>query len=208
MHDTVEHTHATGKWGGGTLTNLRCFVLDRCLVRRFSRRGSRITDLSMDYPPIICIVLRFGGNQKLKAPFSNDSCSSFRFPSPFPLSTLSFASPLLRLASCSFFFSSSFLIHELNTRKWSHGPFRSQHPLLRDVWFSITPRFRDSSRTPFHRAQDTLTYEKVRRRDEWNNLAFVTISSSSSSSFSSSSSSTSYSSSSFSPFARYFPFHC
>lgn len=36
-----------------------------------------------------------------------------------------------------------------DTQKWSHGPLRSQHPLLRDVWFSITPRSRESSRPSF-----------------------------------------------------------
>lgn len=49
------------------------------------------------------------------------------------------------------------------TQKWSHGPLKRQHPLLRDVWFSITPR---SYESPQSFSQDTrrLTYEKVSRR--------------------------------------------
>lgn len=117
MHDTVERARTTG----GTLTNLRCFVLDRCLVRRFSRLKTvaHESPLSMNYPLIICIVLRFGGllvnRSGIETPFSilaniNNASVFHRFPPSFShLLTLSFAFPLRFVRVVFFFF---FLIHE------------------------------------------------------------------------------------------------
>lgn len=128
-HEVRSYRKCTIPWntrtqlGEGTLTNLRCFALDRCFVRRFSRlkpwrtNHRSIDELSTDNlyrSPLRWLVTGVETPFSIVANMSGASVLLRLSPTFF---RLSFASPLRFVRVVFLFFFFLFLIHELNTRK-------------------------------------------------------------------------------------------